>query len=117
MIAVFDRCSLEDTVKKMLEVIKPAAHAEWRSDKMGKATIYDSPRLLVGLSGFEPGTPACSRRSRAGAMTARVPVRVNECHSGVNDRDAEYRCARQVAHIVNVHTVAAWIFGDRDLGC
>ena len=37
------------------EVIKPAAHAEWRSDKMGKATIYESPRLLVGLNGFEPG--------------------------------------------------------------
>jgi quercetin dioxygenase-like cupin family protein len=36
-------------------VIKPAAHAEWRSDKMGKATIYESPRLLVGLNGFEPG--------------------------------------------------------------
>jgi quercetin dioxygenase-like cupin family protein len=36
-------------------VIKPATHAEWRSDKMGKATIYESPRLLVGLNGFEPG--------------------------------------------------------------
>jgi quercetin dioxygenase-like cupin family protein len=42
-------------VKKALEVIKPAAHAEWRADKMGKATIYESPRLLVGLNGFEPG--------------------------------------------------------------
>jgi quercetin dioxygenase-like cupin family protein len=40
---------------KPLVVIKPAAHAEWRSDKMGKATIYESPRLLVGLNGFEPG--------------------------------------------------------------
>jgi quercetin dioxygenase-like cupin family protein len=36
-------------------VIKPAAHAEWRTDKMGKATIYESARLLVGLNGFEPG--------------------------------------------------------------
>jgi mannose-6-phosphate isomerase-like protein (cupin superfamily) len=36
-------------------VIKPADHAEWRSDKMGKATIYESARLLVGLNGFEPG--------------------------------------------------------------
>jgi mannose-6-phosphate isomerase-like protein (cupin superfamily) len=36
-------------------VIKPAEHAEWRSDKMGKATVYESARLLVGLNGFEPG--------------------------------------------------------------
>ena len=36
-------------------VIKPAEHAEWRFDKMGKATIYESARLLVGLNGFEPG--------------------------------------------------------------
>ena len=36
-------------------IIKPAEHAEWRTDKMGKATIYESPRLLVGLNAFEPG--------------------------------------------------------------
>ena len=36
-------------------VIKPSDHAEWRADKMGKATIYESPRLLVGLNAFEPG--------------------------------------------------------------
>jgi quercetin dioxygenase-like cupin family protein len=36
-------------------VIKPADHAEWRSDKMGKSTIFESSRLLVGLNGFEPG--------------------------------------------------------------
>ncbi len=36
-------------------VIKPAALAEWRSDKMGKSTIFESPRLLVGLNAFEPG--------------------------------------------------------------
>lgn len=36
-------------------VIKPADHAQWRSDKMGKQTIYESARLLVGLNGFEPG--------------------------------------------------------------
>jgi quercetin dioxygenase-like cupin family protein len=36
-------------------VIKPAEHAEWRSDKMSKSTIYQSARLLVGLNGFEPG--------------------------------------------------------------
>jgi quercetin dioxygenase-like cupin family protein len=37
------------------EVIKPADHAEWRPDKMGKSTIFQSPRLLVGLNAFEPG--------------------------------------------------------------
>jgi mannose-6-phosphate isomerase-like protein (cupin superfamily) len=36
-------------------VIKPAEQAQWRPDRMGKATIYESPRLLVGLNGFEPG--------------------------------------------------------------
>ena len=36
-------------------VIKPAAHAAWRDDKMGKATLFESPRLLVGLNAFEPG--------------------------------------------------------------
>jgi quercetin dioxygenase-like cupin family protein len=36
-------------------VIRPADHAEWRADRMGKATIYRSPRLLVGLNAFEPG--------------------------------------------------------------
>jgi quercetin dioxygenase-like cupin family protein len=36
-------------------VIKPAALAEWRTDKMGKSTIFQSPRLLVGLNAFEPG--------------------------------------------------------------
>lgn len=36
-------------------VIKPAAHAAWRADKMGKATLFESPRLLVGLNAFEPG--------------------------------------------------------------
>ena len=36
-------------------VIKPADRAEWRPDKMGKATIFESSRLLVGLNAFEPG--------------------------------------------------------------
>ncbi len=36
-------------------VIKPAAVAEWRADKMGKSTIFESARLLVGLNSFEPG--------------------------------------------------------------
>jgi quercetin dioxygenase-like cupin family protein len=36
-------------------VIHPADHAEWRADKMGKRTLFESPRLLVGLNAFEPG--------------------------------------------------------------
>lgn len=36
-------------------VIHPADHAEWRPDRMGKSTLYQSPRLLVGLNAFEPG--------------------------------------------------------------
>jgi mannose-6-phosphate isomerase-like protein (cupin superfamily) len=36
-------------------VIAAAARAEWRPDKMGKSTIYESSRLLVGLNSFEPG--------------------------------------------------------------
>ncbi|MSO84268.1 MAG: cupin domain-containing protein [Acidobacteria bacterium] len=36
-------------------VIRPTDHAEWRADKMGKSTLYQSPRLLVGVNAFEPG--------------------------------------------------------------
>jgi mannose-6-phosphate isomerase-like protein (cupin superfamily) len=36
-------------------VVHPADHAEWRADKMGKSTLFASPRLLVGLNAFEPG--------------------------------------------------------------
>jgi len=36
-------------------VIQPARHAQWRPDKMGKATLFESARLLVGLNAFEPG--------------------------------------------------------------
>jgi quercetin dioxygenase-like cupin family protein len=28
---------------------------QWRIDKMAKATLFESPRLLVGLNAFEPG--------------------------------------------------------------
>ena len=36
-------------------VIRPADHAPWRDDKMGKATLFESPRILVGLNAFEAG--------------------------------------------------------------
>ena len=37
------------------EVIRPASLAEYSSSKMGKSTIFQSPRLLVGLNAFEAG--------------------------------------------------------------
>jgi quercetin dioxygenase-like cupin family protein len=37
------------------DVIKPAEHAVYSAQKMGKSTIFESPRLLVGLNAFEPG--------------------------------------------------------------
>ena len=36
-------------------VIRPADHAVYSGEKMGKATIFASERLLVGLNAFEPG--------------------------------------------------------------
>ena len=36
-------------------LIRPAEHAEWRAERMGKSTVFQSPRLLVGLNAFEPG--------------------------------------------------------------
>ena len=36
-------------------VIHPADHAVYSPDKMGKTTIFESSRLLVGLNAFEPG--------------------------------------------------------------
>lgn len=39
----------------MVTVIQPADRAVWRSDKMGKSTLFESPRMLVGLNAFEPG--------------------------------------------------------------
>ncbi len=35
--------------------IRPQDHAIYDSAKMGKSTIFESPRLLVGLNAFEPG--------------------------------------------------------------
>jgi quercetin dioxygenase-like cupin family protein len=36
-------------------IVQPSDHAKYSADKMGKATIFESPRLLVGLNAFEPG--------------------------------------------------------------
>lgn len=35
--------------------IRPEAHAVFQTDKMGKATLYRSERILVGLNSFEAG--------------------------------------------------------------
>lgn len=34
---------------------RPEEHAVWDAQRMGKATLYQSGRLLVGLNAFEPG--------------------------------------------------------------
>ena len=36
-------------------VIKPLEQAVYAPNKMGKSTIFESARLLVGLNAFEPG--------------------------------------------------------------
>jgi quercetin dioxygenase-like cupin family protein len=35
--------------------IRPEEHAVFQRDKMGKATIFRSERLMVGTNAFEPG--------------------------------------------------------------
>lgn len=37
------------------EPIRPQEHAIFNPEKMGKATIFQSERMLVGLNSFEPG--------------------------------------------------------------
>jgi len=36
-------------------IVQPSEHACYLPEKMGKATLFESPRLLVGLNAFEPG--------------------------------------------------------------
>ena len=35
--------------------LRPEEHAVYDREKMGKSTLFQSPRLLVGLNAFEPG--------------------------------------------------------------
>jgi quercetin dioxygenase-like cupin family protein len=37
------------------DAIRPEAHAVFHEGKMGKCTLFQSERLLVGLNCFEPG--------------------------------------------------------------
>jgi quercetin dioxygenase-like cupin family protein len=36
-------------------VIQPRHYGTWRADKMGKSTLFESARLMVGLNAFEAG--------------------------------------------------------------
>lgn len=36
-------------------ILRPRDHAVYSPEQMGKSTIFESPRLLVGLNAFEPG--------------------------------------------------------------
>lgn len=36
-------------------VFRPEDHAVFNAEKMGKATLFESDRILVGLNSFEPG--------------------------------------------------------------
>ncbi len=38
-----------------VDTIRPLNHAVFNSEKMGKTTLFSSPRMLVGLNAFEPG--------------------------------------------------------------
>ena len=35
--------------------VRPEEHAVFKPDKMGKATLFEYERILVGLNSFEPG--------------------------------------------------------------
>ena len=37
------------------QAIRPIEHAIFGTEKMGKSTIFQSERMLVGLNAFEPG--------------------------------------------------------------
>ena len=36
-------------------IVRPVEHAVYSPNKMGKSTLFESPRVLVGLNAFEPG--------------------------------------------------------------
>lgn len=40
---------------KQPEVMRPADFANWQADRMGKSTLFESSRMLVGLNAFEAG--------------------------------------------------------------
>ena len=46
---------MAESVMKHPEALRPEAHAFFHPEKMGKATLFESERILVGLNAFEPG--------------------------------------------------------------
>lgn len=38
-----------------IDSIRPLDHVVFEPEKMGKSTLFASPRILVGLNAFEPG--------------------------------------------------------------
>lgn len=46
---------MAQTGPKHPETLRPEEHAVFDSRKMGKATLFASERILVGLNAFEPG--------------------------------------------------------------
>ncbi len=47
--------SSDPTAGPRIMVMRPEEHAVYRSEKMGKATLFHSERMLVGLNAFEVG--------------------------------------------------------------
>jgi mannose-6-phosphate isomerase-like protein (cupin superfamily) len=37
------------------QAFRPDTHAVFRPDRMGKATLFSTPRMIIGLNCFEPG--------------------------------------------------------------
>ena len=70
-------------------VIRPADHASYSATKMGKATLFESPRLLVGLNAFEPGQ-SHALHAHAG-MDKMYLVIEGEGRFLLEDRDAPMR--------------------------
>ena len=50
-----DELEIENGGHHRLIVMRPEEHAVYSSEKMGKATLFESENALVGLNAFEPG--------------------------------------------------------------
>lgn len=46
---------MAQSISKHPEALRPEEHAVFQDEKMGKATLFESERILVGLNAFEPG--------------------------------------------------------------
>ena len=74
-------------------VIHPADHATYSPDKMGKATLFESSRLLVGLNALlEPEQTRPSRMPDRTRPTSSSPAPAGSCW-----RDGMCRCAQAIS--------------------